>query len=179
MGKILDTGGSVLLRPWRRADAPVVLAAAREPLMARQFDKPVDTVAAAEGWIADGDLARSAGTAFAFAVLDAQGSPVGNVAVSNVDRRHLTGWMSYWVRERAQGQGLASRACRVAARWAFAELTLFRLELGHRVDNPASCKVALAAGFTPEGVERAKLLYNGTRFDVERHARLATDPGPA
>jgi hypothetical protein len=27
-----------------------------------------------------------------------------------------------------------------------------------------------------EGLERQRLAYDGTRFDVERHARLASDP---
>jgi RimJ/RimL family protein N-acetyltransferase len=35
--------------------------------------------------------------------------------------------------------------------------------------------VALGAGFRPEGVERARLLYDGERFDTETHSRLATD----
>jgi RimJ/RimL family protein N-acetyltransferase len=56
---------------------------------------------------------------------------------------------------------------------------LFRLELGHRVNNPASCRVASRAGFLVEGLERQKLAYDGVRFDVELHARLATDAVPA
>lgn len=59
-----------------------------------------------------------------------------------------------------------------------AKAGLFRLELGHRVNNPASCVVAERAGFIAEGVERAKLKYGDERFDVELHARLATDPEP-
>ena len=61
------------------------------------------------------------------------------------------------------------------AEHAFAGLGLFRLELGHRLDNPASCRVASRAGFAAEGVERSKLRYGDLRFDVETHARLATD----
>ncbi|MBB3729097.1 hypothetical protein FHR33_004957 [Nonomuraea dietziae] len=61
------------------------------------------------------------------------------------------------------------------AEWAFAERGLFRLELGHRTNNPASCRVAVRAGFVAEGIERGKLVYDGVRYDVERHARLATD----
>ncbi|GAB3586728.1 hypothetical protein GCM10027445_65880 [Amycolatopsis endophytica] len=160
---------------WKPSDAPVVLAAAREPLMARQFATSVDTLDDAEAWVAARRDDHAAGRAFAFAVLDEAGSAVGNVAVSNVERRHQTGWVSYWLLERGRGQGLAAGACRVLARWAFEEQQLFRLELGHRVDNPASCRVAVSAGFAVEGLERAKLQYGGTRFDVERHARLATD----
>lgn len=164
-----------LLRPWRPGDAPVVLAAAAEPLMDRQFATVVDTLTSAQEWIAMLAARRGEGAAYTFAVLDGDGTPVGNVAVSSVDRRHLTGWVSYWMRERSRGKGLATAACREVSEWAFTELGLFRLELAHRLDNPASCRVALGAGFRPEGVERARLLYDGERFDTERHSRLATD----
>lgn len=50
------------------------------------------------------------------------------------------------------------------------------LELGHRTNNPASCVVARRARFLVEGLERQKLRYGDERFDVELHARLATDP---
>jgi RimJ/RimL family protein N-acetyltransferase len=46
------------------------------------------------------------------------------------------------------------------------------------LNNPASCRVATIAGFRAEGVERQKLRYGSERFDVETHARLATDPVP-
>ncbi|WP_314138033.1 hypothetical protein [uncultured Plantibacter sp.] len=46
------------------------------------------------------------------------------------------------------------------------------------MNNPASCGVAIRAGFLPEGIERQKLAYGADRFDVELHARLATDPVP-
>ncbi|GLY53461.1 GNAT family N-acetyltransferase [Lentzea sp. NBRC 102530] len=164
----------ILLRPWTLDDAPTILAAAAEPVMSRQFTIPIDSLAAAEDWIALLTARRAEDTAYSFAVLDA-GVPVGNVAVSSVERRHLTGWISYWTLEAARGRGIATRACRAVSEFAFGELGLFRLELAHRVDNPASCRVATGAGFVVEGVERARLLYDGVRHDTETHARLATD----
>ncbi len=56
---------------------------------------------------------------------------------------------------------------------------LERLELGHRVNNPASAAVAEAAGFVREGVERGKFLIAGARVDVTTYGRLVTDPMPA
>jgi RimJ/RimL family protein N-acetyltransferase len=44
------------------------------------------------------------------------------------------------------------------------------------LNNPASCAVAAGAGFLSEGIERQRLAFDGTRYDVERHARLVTDP---
>lgn len=78
----------------------------------------------------------------------------------------------------ARGQGIAAEATMFTAGWAFADVGLFRLELGHRIENPASCAVAATAGFRVEGIERAKLRYGERRYDVELHARLATDPTP-
>ncbi|MEV4216886.1 GNAT family N-acetyltransferase [Nonomuraea sp. ATR24] len=160
--------GQIGLREWREDDAPAVLRAFRSPDMATQASWPVVTLQDAVGWIASWT-----GVGHAFAVT-LGGRVVGNVAVTGIDR-HDNGWVSYWTVPEVRGRGVASAATAELARWAFGERGLFRLELGHRTDNPASCRVATKAGFRPEGVERGKLHYDGIRYDVERHARLATD----
>ncbi len=146
--------------------------------MRGQATEPVTSVEAAERWVSSQSQRWRAGSAFAFAVVDGQDTVLGNVAVGAIDRRHGTGWVSYWVTRAARGNGVASRACRSLARWSFDDAGLVRLELGHRVNNPASCGVARAAGFAVEGLQRQKLEYDGVRFDVEMHARLATDADP-
>ncbi|MFJ5998546.1 GNAT family N-acetyltransferase [Streptomyces sp. NPDC092370] len=167
------------LRRWSADDAQSVLTAFTDPAMSWQVSEPITSLDSADRWLAVQSDQWARGVAFAFAVVDGEDTVLGNVAVSAVNRRHATGWVSYWTTQRARGQGVASKACRTLARWAFDDAGLFRLELGHRVNNPASCRVALAAGFAVEGIERQKLEYDGTRYDVERHARLATDEEPA
>ncbi|NJP95169.1 GNAT family N-acetyltransferase [Nonomuraea sp. FMUSA5-5] len=162
------TPPNVRLREWQEADAPVVLRAFQAPDLRPQAPWPVVTLKDASGWIASW-----AGAGHAFAVLHDE-RVVGNVAVTKVDG-HGNGSVSYWVVPEARGRGVAVAATRLVARWAFDERGLYRLELGHRADNPASCRVATKAGFLPEGIERGKLCYAGVRYDVERHARLATD----
>ncbi|MFC5906814.1 GNAT family N-acetyltransferase [Streptacidiphilus monticola] len=169
----MSTSDGLTLRPWREGDAPAVVAAFAAPLMERQARGPIRTEEDALAWIAQWAPLAEADAAYAFAVTDGEGAAVGHVCVSAVDRRHDTGWVSYWTSSAARGRGVASRATRALADWALTELGLHRLELGHRTDNPASCGVALAAGFQIEGLERAKLKYDGRRFDVELHARLA------
>ncbi|MEU8244861.1 GNAT family protein [Nonomuraea sp. NPDC048916] len=159
---------TIELREWRDDDAPVVLAAFQVADMRTQAPWPIVTLKDATGWIASWS-----GVGHAFAVtLD--GQVVGNVAVTGIDV-HDNGWVSYWTVPAARGRGVATAATGELARWAFRERGLFRLELGHRTDNTASCRVATKAGFRPEGVERAKLSHDGFRYNVERHARLATD----
>ncbi|MEU6995162.1 GNAT family N-acetyltransferase [Streptomyces sp. NPDC046465] len=168
--------GDLSLRPWREEDAAAVLAAFSEPEMARQADAPVGSPESAAEWIARREAERDAGSAYAFAVVDGDGTALGNVAVGAVNHVHGTGWVSYWTTPEARGRGVAAYGCGAAASWALSEVGLFRLELGHRTNNPASCRVALATGFAVEGLQRQKLSYDGVRYDVELHARLATDP---
>ncbi|MEV7586243.1 GNAT family N-acetyltransferase [Streptomyces erythrochromogenes] len=174
----MEVSPGLRLRRWAPADVGAVLGAFADPVMVRQAVEPVVTLPAARRWLADRAEQWEAGSAFAFAVVDGAGAVLGNVAVGAVDRRHRTGWVSYWTVAAARGQGVASAGCRAVASWAFEDAGLFRLELGHRVDNPASCRVARAAGFAVEGIQRRKLEYDGVRHDVELHARLATDAVP-
>jgi len=168
----------ISLGPWSAADAEALAAAVREsPDLAAQLgDETLGEAGAARTYI-DKYLANDDRTvAFAIRV---DGTAVGHVALSHIERRHDTAWASYWVSASRRGQGLATRSLATVAAYGFDTLGLFRLELGHRVNNPGSCRVATAAGFAAEGIERQKLRYGSDRFHVETHARLATDPRPA
>ncbi|MGN8048684.1 GNAT family N-acetyltransferase [Curtobacterium sp. 22159] len=169
-----------VLRPWRRADAPALVVASADPELARQlggvrFSDVEDAAAFIASVYRLDDRSRN------WAVVEADGGSgavLGNVAVTSIEHTHGTAWVSYWLLPRARGRGLATRALVAAVDDAVA-LGVHRLELGHRTNNPASCAVATRAGFSAEGIEREKLRYGEERFDVETHARLATDPRPA
>lgn len=168
--------GSASLRPWRDTDARALRLASADPEVARQCGgEAFGSDAAATAFIAANlrfdDSARN------WAVVSG-GTVVGNVGVTAIEPHHGTGWVSYWLVSAARGLGLASRGVAAATQDAFA-LGLHRLELGHRTDNPASCGVATRVGFVAEGIERERLRYGDVRFDVETHARLATDPASA
>ena len=50
------------------------------------------------------------------------------------------------------------------------------MQLYHAVDNPASCRVAVKAGFVLEGRPRESFRYgDGQLHDEHLHGRLATD----
>ena len=170
---------TVELRQWRPTDAVSLhgMLAHDETLQRELGRGDVSTVVGCADVIT-AFLAVSLPSLQNFAI-SVGGRAVGNVAVSHMEHRHDTGWISYWVAVEARGQGLATRAVASAARWAFADRDLFRLELSHGVSNPASCRVAVRAGFAAEGVERQKLRSNAERIDVETHARLVVDPAPA
>lgn len=168
----------VRLRPWSIADASDLRDAwLGDHDLHRQFGAAeLGTLDACVRFIAANfESATRHGEDFALVV---DGRVVGNVGVSNVDHRHDTGWMYYWLVSAVRGRGLATLACATVAAWALGDFGLHRLELGARVNNPASRAVAARAGFSSEGVERDKLRYGSERFDVERFSRLASDAAP-
>ncbi len=168
---------TVVLRPWVKRDAAALIVAAGSATdLATQFGgAELSSVAAAEAFI-DESL-RYDQHVKNWAIVE-DGVAVGNVGASAIEFRHETAWMYYWLSAAARGKGYATSALIAVSDWAF-ESGLYRLELGHRVNNPASCRVATAAGFQAEGIEREKLRYGAGRHDVETHARLASDPAPA
>lgn len=167
---------SVALRPWVRGDASALLGAAQGASdLATQFGgADLSNLKAAETFIEQ--ALRFDDHVKNWAVVDS-GIAVGNVGASAIEFRHETAWMYYWLSPAARGKGYATGALVAVSDWAF-ENGLYRLELGHRVNNPASCLVATGAGFRAEGIERDKLRYGSDRYGVETHARLATDPAP-
>ena len=163
-----------MLRRLREADAPRVLAAfASNPDMARQGT--VRTPEAAAQYVARLLADDSPHEPWAITEDD---ELVGLVAVS-VDEAERSGWFWYWMHADARGRGTVRAAAATVADWALTDRGLERLELGHRVDNPASGGVARAAGFVHEGTEREKFLVDGRRVDVLTYGRLRSDPWPA
>lgn len=141
--------------------------------MARQGD--VSAMVDAERYV---DRLIEAGSPHeAWAVVE-DDSLVGLVCVS-VDDANRNGWFWYWMTDAARGRGWAARAAATVADWALNARGLERLELGHRMNNPASGAVARRAGFIKEGTERAKFLVDGHRIDVDTYGRLQSDPAPA
>lgn len=170
-------GVNVALRPWVSRDAAALVAAAHSSTdLTTQFDgADLSSLSEAEALIERSF--RFDEHAKNWAIVE-DGVAVGNIGASAIEFRHGTAWMYYWLSAAARGKGYAVGALVAVSDWAFTS-GLYRLELGHRVNNPASCRVATAAGFQAEGVEREKLRYGTDRFDVETHARLATDTAPA
>ena len=167
---------TIELRPWTLGDAPTLCCAYQDDsdLHVQFGGADLSTLDLARQHISKQLPFNEASRNWAISV---DGVAVGNVGLSAIDRRHRTAWVFYWLASTARGNGYASRALATVADEAF-EDGLFRLELGHRVNNPASCTVATRAGFIIEGLERQKLQYGSERFDVETHARLHTDPRP-
>ncbi len=164
----------VALRRVRLTDAAAVQRAFASNIdMARQGE--VSSFSEAEAYIAR--LIAPTSPHEAWAIADGDDVLVGLVCVS-VDEANRSGWFWYWMADAARGRGWMGRAAATVANWALGARGLERLELGHRVNNPASGVIARRAGFVKEGTERGKFLIDGHRIDVDTYGRTRTDPAP-
>ncbi|MFI9643880.1 GNAT family N-acetyltransferase [Micromonospora sp. NPDC051925] len=174
--------GRVRLRPYRPDDADELAVGCGDPVNLRfnpTMPQPY-TVTAAHWWITEGAPAAWRAGGAAYAIADAGTDLlVGGIGISNLVPAHGQAEVGYWVTPRARRRGVATAATRALATAAF-RAGLARLELLTDVENPASQRVALAAGFHPEGVRRAAgRSRDGGRHDLLAWVRLADDPaGP-
>jgi RimJ/RimL family protein N-acetyltransferase len=171
-------GERAVLRPWRAEDTPDLAAAGADEVTLRflgHLPSPY-TLDDARWWVTEGAPAAIAAGGWAYAVADpVTDRIIGGCGMSRLGREK--GAIGYWVAPWARGRGVATEVARLLATQAFA--TGFpRLELHTDQQNVASQRVALAAGFTREGVARgAGARRDGSRYDHIVWARLATDSG--
>lgn len=176
-------GGSVRLRPWELADAEQLRRGCDDPVTARfmpTMPAPY-TAADARWWLTEGAPAAWATGGAAWAVVDpVTDELLGGAGLGQLVADRHQAEVGYWVAPWARRRGVATAAARAAADWAFRVRGIARLELFTAPTNAASQRVALAAGFTREGVRRgASTLRDGSRGDYVAFVRLADDPpGP-
>ncbi|WP_144121982.1 GNAT family N-acetyltransferase [Catellatospora sichuanensis] len=176
-------GGTVRLRPWRIRDADQLRAACDDPVTAHfmaAMPAPY-TMEHARWWITEGSPENWQTGGASWAVVDPVTDEVlGGAGLSHLleDRRQAE--VGYWVAPWARRRGVATAAARAITDWAFGTLGMIRMELFTVPDNAASQRVALAAGFTREGVRRgASTRRDGSHGDYVAFVRLAGDPpGP-
>jgi [ribosomal protein S5]-alanine N-acetyltransferase len=97
---------------------------------------------------------------------------VGRVALRDVDLSVGQGEVSYWICPHARGRGLASDSVNGVSGWALESVGFWRLEIRHSVNNPASCRVALHAGFRQEAVLSRQHIHEDGWHDIHIHGRL-------
>jgi RimJ/RimL family protein N-acetyltransferase len=168
------------LRLSRADDAAAILELMRDPAVDQwnPAQSVIDEQTAA-GWCHDmADWTAGDHASWIIADPDAD-TALGVVSLHSIDRVQHDAEIGYRVLPQARGRGLATEAVAAATVWAFAHLSLVRIEIVHAVGNTASCRVAERAGFRLEGLTRQSFVYgDGVRHDEHLHARLFSDPEP-
>jgi len=176
------TDGVVTLRAHRTSDADELAAAVRES---------VDTVGRWQDWCHAGyttadatswlDICRRdwlLGDGFEMLIVDALTDRLlGGMGVNQRDKEQRIANLGYWVRQAEQGRGVATRAARLAIRFAFGEVAVERLEIVVAEGNEPSRRTAVRLGGFFEGMLRKRLIVRGTSVDAAMHSIVRSDQG--
>ncbi|GID26680.1 GNAT family N-acetyltransferase [Paractinoplanes brasiliensis] len=173
-------GTGVRLRAFRADDADALAAGFDDPISQRflpQMPRPF-TTGHAERYIAERVAATFAEGGALYAIADPDTDELlGGIGFDKVVPSRRQAEVGYWVGPWARRRGVASAALRALSAHALSH-GLERLELLTHWDNPVSQRVALAAGYTREGVRRgAEPGRDDSREDMVVFTRLATDSG--
>jgi RimJ/RimL family protein N-acetyltransferase len=170
----LLSDGVVRLEPLDRRFEPELDALAEDPDVIRFTRVPANRDGGfATTWIDGYVQAWKDGSRAGFAIVDeADESFLGMAALVQLHRDLAEAEVGYIVTPRARGRGVAGRAIRLLADWAFAELGLARLEAWIDVANKPSRQVAERTGFTFEGVRRSVHFKQGRRVDMAIYSLL-------
>ena len=166
----------LVLRPWRPADAPAVLAVCQDPEIARWVTIPQPFLPAdADAFIQNALAMWRDGTGAAFAIVDAAGDRLlGAVTRFGPEGHQAT--LGLWLAPDARGRGVGTRSLRLVADWTFATTAAIRLDTFIMVGNEASDRMVERAGFRREGVLRAwDLHHEGVPVDCVVYSRLRDD----
>jgi RimJ/RimL family protein N-acetyltransferase len=165
----------IVLRPWRKSDAPALTRACQDPEIARWVSIPQpygpDDAAA---FIAASQSMWQDGTAASFAIVDrATDRLLGAVSRFGPEGHQAT--LGCWVAPEARGRGIGTRVLRAVADWTFATTDVVRVDAYIMVGNEVSERMTERAGFRREGVLRAWELLRGAPVDCVVYSRLRDD----
>lgn len=168
------------LRQVRESDLEDVTASCNDPdiqAFISGIPSPYTRDDAAQ-WAAGTNASVRAGGGSSFVIADLVSDRLlGTIGLHRRSSESVEVTVGYWVAPWARRRGAATNATRAAVEWAF-DHGINRAELTHRLDNEPSMRVAMASGFTNEGVRRAgHRRRDGSFADVAVWSRLAGDPG--
>lgn len=120
---------------------------------------------------------RAAGSAAPLVILDGDAAVVGTVTITSIIRGAFQSCsVGYWLAERAQGQGLATKALRDAVDLAFGDLRLHRVQAETLTDNARSQRVLQRVGFVQYGCAPSYLHIAGMWQDHVLYQLLSRTP---
>jgi RimJ/RimL family protein N-acetyltransferase len=127
-------------------------------------------------WVGTYVQAWKDGSRAGFAIVDESDNAfLGMAALVQLSRDMAEGELGYIVAPAARGRGVAGRAIKLLAEWAFSEVGLERLEAWIDVANEPSKRVAERVGFTFEGIRRSVHFKDDLRADMAVYSLLRAE----
>jgi ribosomal-protein-serine acetyltransferase len=124
-----------------------------------------------KNWVESRYAAWQKGNTYSFVIYNLEtGRILGEVDIVIYDRPHNCAYIGYWVRKSALKKGVATTASQLAARFAFKELKINRIELIVSTVNFGSQRVAEKLGAKKEGLLSKRIFLHGNYIDAFLYA---------
>ena len=178
--KVNLTDGTLMLRPYCSGDIPERHKAIRESLTELSpwlpFAHKDYSIKETRDWIKKRPKDWKKGISYEFVILNAEnGTMLGGCGLNGVDRINRRANLGYWVRTGHIGQGVATNATRLLAKWGFDMLKLKRIEILVDTRNQRSLRVAERVGAKKEGILRNRLTLYDSAYDAVMHSLIPGD----
>jgi ribosomal-protein-serine acetyltransferase len=160
----------VFIRPFRLTDTAALYEAVLESADALKPWMPwchaEYKTSDAREWIDTQIDAFERGYQYQFAIVSEKQEILGVCGLNGIQPENRLANLGYWVRTSACGRGIATKAARLVAQWAFANTDLDRLEIVIAVGNLGSLRVAAKIGAVWEGLLRGRIRLNDQPRDA-------------
>ena len=100
---------------------------------------------------------------------------VGAVMFNDVNRDYQMANLGYWVRNSRTGEGIATKAAKLAVMYGFEKLGFQRIEIVVAETNKPSLRIAEKLGAVREGLLRNRLFIHGASYDAYMHSLIPKD----
>ncbi|MBC7877976.1 MAG: GNAT family N-acetyltransferase [Anaerolineales bacterium] len=120
----------------------------------------------------------SNGGMYAFAISDAKtGKILGGCSLSHIHPIYHFCNLGYWVRTSRHGEGIAGRATKLIAQFAFEKVKLIRTEIVIAVGNEPSKRVAEKVGAHYEGLLLNRMVVGKDFYNADMYSLIPSDFG--
>lgn len=178
------TDGVVVIRPFEFGEESLLHAGVQEslpelnPWMSWATERY--TLNVARDFIAITRAEWSRGTMYSFAITSAEtGEFLGSCGLSHFHPVYQFCNLGYWVRTSQRGRGIAVRAAKLAAQFAFEKANAIRAEIVIAAGNEASKRVAEKVGAHYEGILLNRMTVRENIYDALMFSLLPSDFGLA
>jgi len=99
----------------------------------------------------------------------------GLIGFNDIDWLNRKTEIGYWLADKMQGKGIASKCTEKLIRYAFKKIKLNRIQIKVAVGNTRSAAIPKRLGFIFEGIERSGELHRQKYLDLEVYSILKSD----
>ena len=169
--------GRYTLRPPVDSDVPSIYEACQDPLIPRFTTVPVNyTMSHALDYVqripASIELQREIPFVIEFGVGDEK-EFAGVISLHTISIDNHRAEIGYWMREQMRGKGIATMATKILTGYGLDTLGFKRIEAAVDIENTASQKLLLTAGYEREGILQQRVTRsNGNQIDMVIFAAL-------